>query len=384
VPRQKSSPRSRHATAALLVVAVIVYGSLYPLEFSVRNGPDGPWDLLESTWWGFDHGVDLVSNLIFYFPLGFFLLGALPGGRAAAFGATVLCGAALSCAMELLQFYVPGRETSMGDVYANALGAAAGAVAGRVLGTRSRWPLLANLAADPPAMLVLGAWFGARCYPYVPDEDLHKYWRAVRGILLAQNLDPLDLPRYAAAWLAIAAIVDRVYGVRRWLLVFPFLLGCEWLARVLMHGSDLKFSDIAGGGGAFLAWAIVLRWLPGRMGAAGVALLAVIVMLRLEPFTFGAPQRAFGWIPFLSLMEGSMNVAIPTFMEKIFFYGAAVYLLWRGLLPLALASALVAILLFATSWMEMFLPDRSAEITDALLAVVMGVAFALTSDGGEK
>jgi VanZ family protein len=381
--RLEMSPRARYAAAALLVLAVIIYGSLYPLEFSARNGPRGPWDTLASTWWGWDHGVDLVSNLIFYFPLGFFLLGALPGRRALAFGASVLFGAALSCAMELLQFYVPGRDTTMGDVYANALGTAWGAVAGAVVGTRSRWALLADLAADPPAMIVLGAWFGARCYPYVPEEDPRKYWHAVRDIVLAPSIDPIDLLRYAAAWLAVAAIVDRLYGFRRWLLVFPLLLGAEFAARVVMHGSELKLADIVGGGVAFAGWAFGLRWLPGRLGTAGVALLAVILLLRLEPFAFGAPERSFGWVPFLSLMVGSMNVAIPTFMEKAFFYGGAVWLLWRGGLSLVPATGAVAALLFATSWLEVFLPDRSAEITDALLAIVSGVAFALTPGGAE-
>jgi len=382
--RPKISPRCRYAAAAALVVVVILYGSLYPLEFSARNGPQGPWELLASTWRELDHGVDLVSNLIFYFPLGFFLLGALPGGRARAFAATVLCGTALSCSMELLQFYVPGRETSMGDVEANTLGTLAGAVAGSIVGTSSRWPLLENLAADPPAMVVLGAWLGARCYPYLPEEDLHKYWHAVRGILLAQNLDPLDLPRYAAAWLAIAAIVDRLYGFRRWRLLFPVLLGGEFSARVLLHGTELKLSDIAGGVFAWVGWALLPRRLPGRMAAAGVVLLAAILLLRLQPFTFATTPRDFGWIPFYSLMVGSMNVAIPTFLEKIFFYGAAIWLLWRGALPLVLATALVAALLFATSWAEQFLPDRSAEITDALLAITLGIAFALTPGWEEK
>jgi VanZ family protein len=382
--RPNISPRCRYAGATALVVAVIVYGSLYPLEFSARNGPIGPWDTLASTWDEVDHGVDLVSNLIFYFPLGFFLLGALPGGRKLAFAATVLFGAALSCSMELLQFYVPGRETSLGDVEANALGTLGGAIAGAIVGIRSRWPLLADLAADPPAMVVLGAWVGARFYPYLPEEDLHKYWHAVRGILLAENLDPVDLLRYAAMWLAIAAIVDRLYGFRRWRLLFPLLLGAEFSARVLLHGTELKFFDIAGGVFAWAGWALVLRRIPGRMGTVGAALLAVVLVLRLQPFTFAAPPREFGWIPFLSLMVGSMNVAIPTFLEKIFFYGAAIWLFWRGGLSLALATGSVALLLLATSWAELFLPDRSAEITDALLAIILGVAFALTPDGEEK
>jgi len=361
----------------LLVVAAIVHGSLYPWQFSVRNGPDGPFALLASTWQDWDHGTDLAANLIFYFPLGFFLPGALPGPRRRACLAAVPLATALSCAMELLQFYIPGRVTSMGDVDADTLGAACGALVAGGLGLKLSWWLLGDLAADLPALLVLGAWAGARLYPYVPEADLHQYWRAVRDLVLAPRLDPLDLLRYAASWLALAAIVERVYGLRRWLVVFPLLLAGEFCARAIVHGSTLKLADLAGGGGAFVVWALLLRWLPGRLGLAGVLLAVAVGILRLAPFSFGAAQKPFGWTPLLSLMVGSMNVAIPTFMEKMFFYGAAIYLLWRSGLNLALTAAGMAALLLATSYLEVFLPDRSAEITDALLALIVGLGFAL-------
>jgi VanZ family protein len=41
-----------------------------------------------------------------------------------------------------------------------------------------------------------------------------------------------------------------------------------------------------------------------------------------------------------------------------------------------MSTILVAILLFATSWAETFLPGRSAEITDALMALLIGAIIA--------
>jgi hypothetical protein len=34
-------------------------------------------------------------------------------------------------------------------------------------------------------------------------------------------------------------------------------------------------------------------------------------------------------------------------------------------------------LAFGTSWLEMYLPERSAEITDTVMALMIGLAFAL-------
>jgi VanZ family protein len=44
------------------------------------------------------------------------------------------------------------------------------------------------------------------------------------------------------------------------------------------------------------------------------------------------------------------------------------------------AAILVAGMLFATSWAETYLPGRSAEITDALMTLLIAAGFALIGD----
>ena len=51
-----------------------------------------------------------------------------------------------------------------------------------------------------------------------------------------------------------------------------------------------------------------------------MVLCVYVVALRLEPFTFPANGRDFGWIPFLSLMQGSVRVDTLAFLEKFFLY----------------------------------------------------------------
>jgi VanZ family protein len=57
-----------------------------------------------------------------------------------------LAGTALAGGMETAQFYDVGWVTSMGDVYANGIGAGIGAVAAAL-----RWPFVGELAADRSA-----------------------------------------------------------------------------------------------------------------------------------------------------------------------------------------------------------------------------------------
>jgi hypothetical protein len=108
-----------------------------------------------------------------------------------------------------------------------------------------------------------------------------------------------------------------------------------------------------------------------------LAVAGMIVITRLQPFTFDATPRAFGWVPFARFLRGSIGVAIQAFCEKFFQYGGLIWLLHRLGLRSGLATALTAALLFATSWLETYMPERSAENTDATMALLIGGVFAL-------
>jgi len=133
------------AIVLLLVTTIILFGSLFPFEYYEGSYPGGPLGYLLSTWQEWDNRGDLLANILLYLPFGFLITGALPrrlSGAARALIAT-LAGTALAGGMETAQFYDVGRVTSMGDVYANGIGAGIGAVAAAL-----RWPFVGELAAD--------------------------------------------------------------------------------------------------------------------------------------------------------------------------------------------------------------------------------------------
>ncbi len=368
-----------YAVVWLLVTIFIVYGSLFPFEYRERTYPGGPLAYLLSTWWDWDHRGDLLSNILLYLPCGFFGTCALPSRIPASVRAVLatIAGTALACGMEIVQFHDVGRVTSMGDVYANAIGSGVGAVAAALIGASIRWPFMCELAAHPTASLLLVMFFGYRLYPYVPMIDLHKYWHAVRPMLVAPSLPPDELTRYVITWLFIAVIIHSLYGFRRFLLLFPLLCGCEFLGKILVIDNALKLTDVVGAGAAYLLWALLLRWTPGRFAIVALAFAGMITAQRLQPFQFAAMPHSFGWVPFASFMRGSINVAMLAFCEKFYEYGGLIWLLGRAGAVLPIGTALTATLLFATSYAECWVPGRSAEITDAMMALAIGVAFAL-------
>jgi len=379
VKRTKTISARAYGFVLLLVVLFILYGSLFPFDMRERSYPGGPLLYLLGTWREWDSPGDLLANILLYLPFGILTVNALPRRFPGAlkFLLAVIAGVVLSTAIEIAQFHDLGRVTSMGDVYANGIGAASGAAAGILLGASSRWPLMGEIAANPTEALLLTMFLAYRLFPYVPVIDLHKYWHAVQPMLLQPTLPPGEFLRYLVTWLFVAAVVHVLYGFRRFLLLFPLLCGGEFLGKVVIIDNALKLNDVLSAASAWLTWSVLLRRLPGKFGVLALAFAAMIAIERLQPFRFETLPRAFGWIPFASLMHGSIGVNIQAFCQKFYEYGGLIWLRNRGGVRLLISTLCTATFLFATSFAECWLPGRSAEITDGLMALIVGGIFAV-------
>jgi VanZ family protein len=366
----------------VLIAVVIVYGSLYPFEFRPPpGGTDAITTFLASV--GQRPGrSDALANILLYTPFGFFFcLGRRRIGRLILTTAT---GSVMSLCLELAQFYDPGRVTSFSDFATNTLGTLLGGLAAIAVGDRFRLPFVGHVATAPAPTLLLLSWLAYRLYPYVPSTDLHKYWNALKPLVLTPSLTGYDLFRQTAIWLTVFVLIEAILRRRLSAFIAPLFAVAVLCAKVLIVGIVIRLADPAGAALAFAIWLLLLL-LPARLstGMAALVLLAYVTALRLEPFEFQADGREFGWIPFRSLMQGSLRANTLAFLEKFFLYGSLVYLLGNALGRRLPAALLIAALLFATSWAETWLPGRSAEITDALIALIAAAIFALLPAAGD-
>jgi VanZ family protein len=277
----------------------------------------------------------------------------------------------------LAQYYLPGRVSAADDVYANVTGTALGALIGTVAAGSFRWAPIRAIAADRAAALLLALWLGYRLYPYVPTIDLHKYWEALKPVILHPRPALYDLFRYAAIWLTIGSLLEALAGPRPTKLLIPLFFAGVLAAKVLIIGKTLSAPEVTGAIVALVAWLILASTVGLRLRIAltSVFFTAYIVAERLAPFEFTPYRRPFGWVPFRSLLYGSLELNIMSFLEKTFLYGTLIWLLGKCGLGLRVSTMLVAIMLFATSWAETRLPARSAEITDALMALLIGAVI---------
>jgi len=372
--------------AVAIIVAVIVYGSLYPFTFRRPEGGAGPLRSLLQSWAETPHRGDFVANVFLYLPLGFF--GSLASaGRGRALPRVMLvtlAGGALSVTMELAQYFIAERVSAAVDVYANLTGTMLGAMAGNVAGGDLFLRSFRQAAAQRVPCLLLALWLGYRLYPYVPTIDLHKYWQAVRPVFLYPRPSEYDLFRYSALWLTVGSLLEELGGARRGRLLFlPFII-IVLAAKVVIVGKTLSAAEIAGAAGA-LAFSAALAVIAGeriRVRVVTLIFAACVVAERLAPFQFTMYGREFVWVPFHSFLYGSLELNVISFLEKAFLYGALIWLLHRSGLPLAASVGLVATMLGFTSWAETYLPGRSAEITDALMALLIGAILAVVKTPG--
>ena len=317
---------------ALIYAGLIVYASLYPFAHW-RDQGIAPWLLLLAPLPRYWTGFDVVSNVLGYMPLGFFLaLAALRTGRGRfAFILAVLAGTLLSLAMESLQVYLPDRVPSNLDLGLNILGTASGAASAWILekmGALQRWSRFrANWFVEEArgALVLLALWPVALLFPTaVPfglGQVLERLEAALAEVLAGSpflawlplrevELQPL-LPVVEWFCVVLGLLIPGLLGYciirhclkRAWFLAWLALLGTGSVAlsAALSFGPQHAWAWLSSPVQAGLAVALLvlalMLWLPRRASAA-LAVLALGVYLSLINQTSTSPyfeQTLFLW-----------------------------------------------------------------------------------------
>jgi VanZ family protein len=122
--------------AALAAAVFIVYGSLVPFDFRRPAVTAGAWlEHVRFTPWAHVGPLDLLVNITISLPLGFFVMGGLESRRRRSLAGLAIAVLVVGCvsallgmSVELLQVFLPTRNSSGNDVMAQGTGGAAGAM----------------------------------------------------------------------------------------------------------------------------------------------------------------------------------------------------------------------------------------------------------------
>lgn len=363
-----------------LIVALIVYGCLYPWHFDFGT-PKHPLAVLLDSWpppWDIFALRDAAINVLLYLPFGAAALWVFERrySRRASIVPVLLSAVALSASLEMMQVYVPSRTCSLFDVLCNLLGAAAGVAVALVYHPfpARRQPGQTTLPAGP--LLLLAFFAGYELYPFFPVLSRNVLHHALDLLRAADGFSLSETACCAAEWFAAFLLIRTVLDCARGTPIgrIPPALAVFCLPlRLVIPARTEALHEVLGAALACLAWMA----LPGRVRLrAGLWLLALAILLReLAPFHFSSTPSSFTWIPFVPTFESERQSAVVILFRKAFDYGGLVWLAGEQGISYLRAGTAAAAALAALEALQRYLPGRTPETTDSVLVLLLTVTL---------
>ena len=255
-------------------VSLMVYASLYPFEGWRLQGI-APWSFMWAPWPRYWTVFDVISNVLGYAPLGFFLTLAFrrTWPKLPALTLTFFLAAALSWSLESLQFFLPARVPSNVDWLLNVVGAWLGGATAALL----MW------------IGMLARWSRFRAKWFIGNA---------RGALVLLALWPMGLLFPAPVAFGLGQVYERVEdALANWLQGTPWL---DWLPmrevelQPLLQTSEVVCVTLGLLLPCLLAFTVV-RTFQQRVVAMLVLLLAGFMASALSAALTYGPVHAWDW-----------------------------------------------------------------------------------------
>ena len=369
----------------LIVIAVIVYGSLYPWDFHSAQLAASPlWVLIHSWPRVIDRFLirDITVNVLLYMPVGVFGFLALRQNvhTALAVTVTVFIGLTLSSSIEMIQLFDDARECSASDLVCNVSGTVLGVGMGSLYQQWLRRFLAraekAKFLHPSGAVLLFYTWLAYQVFPLFPALSRTRLTEKFRVLFTNLSVSPFEIFTYFVEWLVVAQLLESFLGVERTRRLFPLLL-LVLPAKPLIVGRTFTWSELAGAVLAYICSYFLSEYQRRAALVAGL-IVSLLILRGLAPYHWSSVPNPFSWIPFSGFLAADREFGMLTFLRKCFWYGSTVWLLRAAGWRLARAAVAVALLLGAIEIIQIHLPGRVAEITDPVLALILAVPLGLS------
>ncbi len=359
---------------AAIVVALIAYGSLWPFDYVPHAASWADVRYILFDWPAHLSVLSSVSNVILFVPLGVLIPGLSKrfAARFALFWASVL----FAWILQYFQFWFPIRTPDVSAAVFNVLGLGAG-----LLLHSSATAVLQRMqpvAQDFPAFwqvptALMACWILYRWFPLMPSLDVQNVKNALKPLFRTPHFDGVAFLHDLVAWLVFLRL-SRYSAVAK--------LGRHWLALACVavvfaepafEGKLLSWANVAGVLAAVAARPLFYRGKASLFLLLGLQFLS-LCLSELHPFRFTAHAR-FLWLPFSGMMQGSVVVNLDALIEKTYVYGSLLFLLDYYGVRWKTAATTVGVLLLGLEWLQQYIPGKTPESTDAVLAVILGFAI---------
>jgi VanZ family protein len=363
----------------LLTIGLIVYGSLYPWQFRPRPVATNPLTAFAESW----SRVlpqrlvirDACINIAIYLPVG--ILGHFVfarGGRVLLkFIGPIALGFMVSFSIETAQLFTRHRVTSARDLIWNTAGTAAGvavAVAARRFINRASVRGRFHAEVDRGATALFLCWFAYLFFPFFPVLSLAVFREKLRLFTSIDILAPIAFVSGTIAWFMVGRLLAsaklRSPGI--WLAAAA---GFSIPAQLFISTRQPSLFDVAAAVLGVLLFTVRKRRPSVRAEACAVVFL--LLLRGLAPFSPPITPNAFIWVPFGGVLKADWQDGYLILLEKFFYYGLAIWAVRRAGISLSRATWIIAIMVSGIEASQTYLRGRTPEITDVLLALLVGL-----------
>jgi len=372
-----TAPDSRASPSAMLMcvlLAFVLYGSLYPFDFQ--------WPTTALQWFGQRiSGSDAAANLLLFFPYGLLCaahrssrsMSSLSAGRInlnRRIWPWLLVGVLVAGIAQVAQIYLPSRNPALIDMVWNVIGLALGYAFWRIAGSRFK---LNMLNKDELTRLVLGAiavawiWF-----PMVPTLQPSLVIDNIKGLgLTVQWADVVaDVAIAIPAWLAINSLCFA-----RTALNFRCLMtGLIVLGSVFMRGNFLLVADLI----AALVGLLISITLSRNYKVLLSITLLCYALSALLPWQVAATLNTIEWLPFSGLLTGDAFWSMTSLISSLLITAILISLLYTITHSAAAAIVVTFISHALIEAAQLLLAGRHPDTTApfiTLLAALMVLAM---------
>ncbi|MDO8450874.1 MAG: VanZ family protein [Rhodoferax sp.] len=358
-----------------LIAGLIVYGSLYPFNFSPAT--PGAVARLFSNWNLLTSPGDLLGNGGLFAPWGLIGMLALAPrwGLPRAAAMTALSGFVISLGVQVLQIWVPSRDAALADVFWNLIGIAGGIVVGGYFTMRLPGKTVDQHSAVVPASLLV-AFVVAEWLPLVPSIDLQLIKEQLKSLWTEPTLSTAVLLQQAAMAVLAGQLLAALTSTRRSVVLLPLLLMAISLGKFFMHGVRMDMSAPLGFALGAASWWALARIAETRRGTIiWLLLLTGYTVSALSPFSLRDEPAAVSWLPFSAMLEGSMASNVRSLASNMVVFAGILYVAATASRRVFLASIGLALWVFLLELMQTLIETRTSDMTEPLLVLLLGQVF---------
>jgi peptidoglycan/LPS O-acetylase OafA/YrhL len=357
----------------IIIAVLIVYGSLFPFNFSVGEASSNGINALLNFNVAKTGFSDLVANIILFIPFGLFIRSAFPGkGKQISYFVYLIAAFIFAYLIQIMQLWTTDRLPWGGDAFWNTIGCAIGLSLYSFIRIDA-FKQLHNIDMFKQISFALAAvLIVLKLAPFAPTIDFGVLKDNIKALIYSPSIDFYWTFEHTVIWL-VAFYLLHVANPQwaRFRLLVTIVLSVLGL-KFFIISSNINLSQFLAGALALCIW----RLLPVKSAPllAGFMFL-VIVGNGLYPFQLSEQVDDFKWLPFTGSLNGHLLLNIIVTTKKLAFYGGLVWLLYLTNRKLVFATVLTMLVLFVSEYLQTRFTNSVPESTDAFLALIMGFVF---------